>query len=116
VAHWLMHCATLRKVAGSIPDGVIRIFRGYNPSGRTMALGSTQPLTEMNTRDISWGKGGRCVELRTLQLSCADCQKICKLNLLEPSGPVKISSGIALPGCVKLPVDLPSYLFKIGNI
>jgi len=27
----------------------------HNPSGRTMALGSTQPLTEMNTRNISWG-------------------------------------------------------------
>ena len=27
----------------------------YNPSGRTMALGSTQPLTEMSTRCISWG-------------------------------------------------------------
>jgi hypothetical protein len=24
-----------------------------NPSGRAMALGSTQPVTEMNTRDIS---------------------------------------------------------------
>ena len=28
---------------------------GDNPSGRTMALGSTQPLTEMSTRCISWG-------------------------------------------------------------
>jgi hypothetical protein len=26
-----------------------------NPSGRTMVLGSTQPLTEMSTRNISWG-------------------------------------------------------------
>jgi hypothetical protein len=26
-----------------------------NPFGRTMALGSTQPLTEMSTRNISWG-------------------------------------------------------------
>jgi hypothetical protein len=26
VAHWLKHCTTNRKVAGSIPDGVIRIF------------------------------------------------------------------------------------------
>jgi hypothetical protein len=26
VAQWLMYCATNRKVAGSIPDGVIRIF------------------------------------------------------------------------------------------
>jgi hypothetical protein len=30
------------------------------------ALGSTQPLTEMSTMDISWGKGGRCVGLTTL--------------------------------------------------
>jgi len=27
----------------------------YNPSDRTMALGSTQTLTEMSTRSISWG-------------------------------------------------------------
>jgi hypothetical protein len=26
-----------------------------HPSGCTMALRSTQPLTEMNTRNISWG-------------------------------------------------------------
>jgi len=26
-----------------------------NTSDRTMALGSTQPLTEMSTRSISWG-------------------------------------------------------------
>ena len=40
---------------GSISDSVIRIFHWYNPSGRTMSLGSTQPLTEMSTRNISWG-------------------------------------------------------------
>jgi hypothetical protein len=27
----------------------------HNRFGRTMALGSTQPLTEMSTRNISWG-------------------------------------------------------------
>ena len=26
-----------------------------NPCGHTMALGLTQPLTEMSTRNISWG-------------------------------------------------------------
>jgi hypothetical protein len=52
---WLRHCATSRKVAGSIPDVVIGIFHWHNPSGSTMALGLTQPLTEMNTRNISWG-------------------------------------------------------------
>jgi hypothetical protein len=40
------------EVAGSIPDGLIGIF---HPSGRTMVLGATQPLTEMNTRNISCG-------------------------------------------------------------
>jgi len=28
---------------------------GHKPFGRTMALGLTQPLTEMSTRNISWG-------------------------------------------------------------
>jgi len=52
---WLGHCATSRKVAGSIPDGVIGISRWPNLSGRTLALGLTQPLTEMSTMNISWG-------------------------------------------------------------
>ena len=55
VAQWLRCCATNRKVASSIPDGVIGIFHWHNPSDRTMVLGSTQPLTEMSTRSISWG-------------------------------------------------------------
>jgi hypothetical protein len=48
----LRHCATSRMVAGSIPDGVIEIFHWHNPSGRTMALRSTQPLTEIGTRNF----------------------------------------------------------------
>ena len=55
VAWWLRCCATNRKVAGSIPDGIIGIFHRHNPSDRTMALGSTQPLTEMSARRIFWG-------------------------------------------------------------
>jgi hypothetical protein len=55
LAQWLRHCATNRKVAGSIPDCVIVIFHRHNPSDCTMTLGSTQPLTEMSTRRISWG-------------------------------------------------------------
>jgi len=52
---WLRHYATSRKVAGSISDGVIGIFHWHCPFSRTMALGLTQPLTEMSTRNISWG-------------------------------------------------------------
>jgi hypothetical protein len=54
VAQWLRHCATNQKVAGLIPDGVTGSFHWHNPFGRTMALGSTQPLTEMSARNISW--------------------------------------------------------------
>jgi len=65
VAQWLRCCATNRKVAGSIPDGVIGIFHGHILSDRTMDLGSSQPLTEKST-STSWGKDGRCVRLTTL--------------------------------------------------
>jgi hypothetical protein len=40
---------------GSIPNGVIGILHWLNPSGRTVAMGLTQPLTEMSTRYINWG-------------------------------------------------------------
>ena len=41
-----------------------------------MALGFTQPLTEMSTGNIPGGKGGRCVGLIILPPSCADCLEI----------------------------------------
>jgi hypothetical protein len=34
---------------------VIGIFYRLKPLGLTVALGSTQPLTEMSTRAMSWG-------------------------------------------------------------
>ena len=40
---------------GVIPDAVIGTFHWHNPSGRTMVLESTQPLTEMITSNIFWG-------------------------------------------------------------
>jgi len=52
---WLRHYATNRKVAGSISVGVIGIFDWHNLFDCNMALGLTQPLTEMSTRNISWG-------------------------------------------------------------
>jgi len=41
---WLRDCATIRKVASWIPDGIIGIFHRMNLSGRTMSLELTQPL------------------------------------------------------------------------
>jgi hypothetical protein len=52
----LRHYAKNRKFAGSIPDEVIEFFNLPNISSRTMALGTTQPLTEINTMNIAGGK------------------------------------------------------------
>ena len=46
------------RFTGSIPDDVTGIFHWHKSSGRAMVLGLTQPLTEMSTRNISWGVKG----------------------------------------------------------
>jgi hypothetical protein len=48
---------TSRNVAGSSPDEVFGFFNWRNPSSRTVVLGSTQPVTEMSTRNFPGGKG-----------------------------------------------------------
>jgi hypothetical protein len=53
----MRHYATSLKVAGSIPDKVIGFFSWPNPSSHTMALESTQPLTEISTKNLPGGKG-----------------------------------------------------------
>jgi hypothetical protein len=49
---WLRHYATSRKIAGSNPDEVIGFFSSPNPSSRTIALGSSQHLTEISTGNL----------------------------------------------------------------
>jgi len=57
-----------------------------------MALGLTQPLIEMSTRNISWGgKGSRCVRLTTLQYSCGDWLEIWET---QPAGTLRASPGL----------------------
>ena len=61
-----------------------------------MALGSTQTLTEMSTRNIFRGKGGRCIRLTNLPSSCAIAMKPGNLIFLEPSGPLQACNGTNL--------------------
>jgi hypothetical protein len=44
-------------IMGSNPEEVIGLFSYPNPSNRTVALGSTLPLTGMSTRNLSGGEG-----------------------------------------------------------
>jgi hypothetical protein len=64
--------ATILRAKGSIPYQVIRFFNIINVSGRTMALGSTQLLTQilLSTRNVpeSGRKGGRCLRLASRPL------------------------------------------------
>jgi len=86
---WLRHCATSQKVAGSIADGVIGFFHWHNPSDCTMALGSTQPLTEMSTRNISWG--WRRPVRRADNLTTFMCRLSCNLEASTSWNPQGLS-------------------------
>jgi hypothetical protein len=44
-------------MAGLIPDEVIAFFSWFKLSRCIMALGSTQPLTKISTRNLPEGKG-----------------------------------------------------------
>ena len=99
------------EVEGSIAVGVVGTFYLLNHSGRTMALGSTHPLTQMSIRNISCGgrgvKGGRCVGLTTLPPSCADC-----LENWDPQTPgtLNASRGIFT---INIPILACSILFEV---
>jgi hypothetical protein len=57
-------------IAGSISDEVVGFFNWPNPSGRSMVLGLTQPLTEMSTRNLSGGKERPALKADNLTIIC----------------------------------------------
>ena len=87
VTQWLRCCATNRKVAGSIPAGLIGNFHWGQLSLYQKWVPGTFP----------GGKGGRCVRLTNLPLSCAVVMKSGNLKFLEYSGPFQAYNGTALP-------------------
>jgi len=69
-----------------------------------MALGLTQPLLKMSTRNIPGGKGDRCVRLTTSPPSRAECHKIWEP---KPSGTLWATLGLLR--------DTFTFIFQISN-
>ena len=62
-----------------------------------MVLGSTQPLTDMNTRSISWGQRQPVRKADDQPPTCAVVTKSGNINFVETSGPLWTCNGTALP-------------------
>jgi hypothetical protein len=81
----LRHYAVSRKITGSVPDEVVELSIDINASSRTMALGSTQPLTEIFIRNIPGGKGRP-------ELKADNFTAVCESNVLKIWEPRRLTN------------------------
>ena len=86
----LRYWATSQKVVGWNTDRVNGIFDRLNPSGHTMTLVYTQPLTDMIAMEASWG-----LKRSVPSFMCRLYRNSGGLNLLEPYGSVRACYEIA---------------------
>jgi hypothetical protein len=89
------------------PNEVIEFFNWLNPPNPTMILGCAQPLTEMSTRKITGGNGGRRVRLT----SPPSVSRLCRVS--RPYGSARTVTGVAFFSIyegfyVKLTCSFPS--------
>ena len=97
---WLRHCATSRKVAGSIPDGVTGIFDMILPA----ALYPWGWIISNRNEYQEYIPGvmvARAQGWQPYHLHMPTVLKYASLNLLETSEPVQACNWIALPLTLK---------------
>jgi hypothetical protein len=111
VAQWLRCCATNRKVAGSIPTGVIGFFIGIKSFRSHYDPGVDSVSNRNECQEYFRSNGGQCVRLTILPPSCAVVTKSGNLNFLEPSGPLRACNGTALPFYIHPCVRVYMYVY-----
>jgi hypothetical protein len=85
VAWWLRHCATSRKVPGSILDAVTgNFFCGIRESN----VRGVDSASKNEDQDIPGGKDGQCVWLTTYYLQVPKSWNVEALTSQNPLGPI----------------------------
>ena len=105
-------CATNRKVADSIPDGVTGFFIDIKSFRSHYGPGVNAASNRNEYQDyFLGGKGGRCVRLTAYHHPVPLSRNLRNLNFLERSGPLQACNGTALP--LQLNMHILNVIVKV---
>ena len=102
MAQWLRCCATIRKVAGSIPASVIGFFIDIKSFWSHYDPGVDSASNRNECQEHFLGVKVAGAKTDNLPTSCAVVTKSGNLNFLEPSGPVQACNGTDLPFTISI--------------